>query len=75
MFEYYNDLALAIVQQAVEDYKLLQFLGVEKYYFFEDQKTTKTEIEEFFRSPWCDLLLSSVQLTGLDILKRLGVEV
>ena len=73
MVDYYNDLALAIVTRAVYDYKILLFLGVDRYTFKDKEKAiTKKELEKFFRSKWCDFLLQNMDFTGLDILTRLN---
>lgn len=57
----YNDLASAIVQQAVLDYK--------------DPVTSRREresIEEFFDSKWCNELLGDFPLDGKEIINVLG---
>ena len=56
----YRDLAYAIVEQAVEDYKEARFIGEES-----------EEIEEFFGSRWCEFLLDGFQFTGLEIIRIL----
>lgn len=56
----YRDLAYAIVEQAVEDYKEARFVGEEV-----------EEIEEFFDSKWCELLLDGFQFTGREIINML----
>jgi hypothetical protein len=56
----YRDLAYAIVEQAVEDYKEARFVGEEA-----------EEIEEFFDSNWCKLLLDDFQFTGHEIIQML----
>jgi hypothetical protein len=54
----YNRLAVAIIKQAVEDYR-----GT-------NCETERKSIEKFFNSDWCDGLLGNTNLTGRDILKR-----
>lgn len=56
----YRDLAYAIVEQAVEDYKEARFVGEEA-----------EEIEEFFDSSWCEFLLDGFHLTGREIINML----
>lgn len=68
----YKDLGLAIVTQAVEDYKLLQEMGLDSYNFFDEGNINKKEIESFFRSEWCNLLLEDMPFTGIDILEYLN---
>ena len=53
---YYDDLANAIVLQAVEDYRvaladMADHPGYEEYY-----RRNVEKIEEFFFSPWCGML-------------------
>ena len=56
----YQELAYAVVEQAVEDYKEKKALG-------EDV----SEIEEFLKSKWCDLLLTNTPFSGKGILEAL----
>ena len=53
-------LSFAIITQAIEDYKECM----------ENGRPTD-EIEEFFLSEWCDVLLKNMTLTGTDILRFL----
>lgn len=59
----YQDLAYAIVQQAVEDYR----------YSAEPDVSIK-ELRRFFRSKWCKRLLADSELTGEQILDILESE-
>lgn len=56
----WNQFGLAIITRAVEDYKVLKLL----------HRPTK-EIEDFFLSEWCNVLLENMSLTGADILRFL----
>lgn len=75
MLEHYNNLALAIVTRAVEDYNFLKNNGLQKFDFIDEGKISKREIANFLKSDWCKFLLSSTEFTGEDILKRLTGEV
>ena len=65
-----RDLMLAIVWQAMEDYRYLKEHGLE---FIDEYGVgaSKYEIEHFFKSEWCDYLLDSIHITGKDILRML----
>ena len=69
-----NALGLAIIEGAIKDYKLLKELGVDKLHFKEGGTISKKEIESFFRSEWCDILLLNLKVTGEDILYYLNRE-
>ena len=69
-----KDLAFYIIIQAIEDYRILQRHGVDKLIKNKQKKLDKREIEDFFRSDWCDFLLSNMNLTGKDILEYLDRE-
>lgn len=56
----YQDLAYAIVTQAVEDYKERK----------EDGRSVHS-LKEFFNSEWCATLLNASTLTGREILSAL----
>ena len=68
----FKEMAFFIVERAVVDYKLLQELDVNELNLLEEGMISKTEIEEFFRSEWCDFLLQNMNLTGEDILRYLN---
>lgn len=68
----FNELALSIIEKAVTDYKLLLELNVKKIEFCNEGKISKVELEDFFRSEWCDFLLCNMRLTGEDILRYLN---
>lgn len=65
-----RDLMLAIVWQAIEDYRYLKEHELE---FMSEYGVgaSKCEIEHFFKSEWCDYLLDSIHITGKDILRML----
>lgn len=67
-----RELAFNIVEQAVIDYKLLLKYGVDRLNLLDEGCITKAEIEDFFRSEWCDFLLQNMKLTGEDILRYLN---
>lgn len=71
MRECWNNLALAIVQQAVEDWKLLDELGYDEHWIKNEGHISYRELERFFHSDWCDFLLSNTNLTGMKIYKTL----
>lgn len=68
----FKEMAFFIVERAVVDYKLLQELDVNELNLLDEGMISKTEIEEFFRSEWCDFLLQNMNLTGEDILRYLN---
>lgn len=70
----FNELALSIIEKAVNDYKLLLELNVKEIDFFDEGRISKVELEDFFRSEWCDFLLCNMRLTGEDILRYLNRE-
>lgn len=70
----YKELGFSIVTQAIKDYRTLQHHGVDKLIKNKQKKLDKREIEDFFRSDWCDFLLSNMNLTGEDILRYLNRE-
>ena len=74
MNKQFNELALSIVEKAVHDYKLLKNFNVDEIYIFQEGGVSKCEIEEFFRSEWCDFLLQNIKITGEDILRYLDRE-
>ncbi len=59
----YNALSMAIIWQAVKDYRFKK----------ENGKSTVAE-EKFFSSKWCDFLLLNTRVTGKDILRQLEEE-
>lgn len=70
----FNELALSITEKAVTDYKLLLELNVKEIEFCDEGRISKVELEDFFRSEWCDFLLCNMRLTGEDILSYLDRE-
>ena len=75
-----NGIALlcsAIVEQAVLDYRELRRRGVEKHKKKDDGEYSISEIESFFRSKYCTLLLQSADSQiddGVLILRKLKSE-
>jgi hypothetical protein len=61
----YKGLAIAIIVQAVEDYRFAKEFHME---------AELEEVEGFFNSDWCDQLLFNMRLTGRDILAFLERE-
>ena len=74
MNENFNEIALSIVEKAVNDYKLLKKLGTTEIYLKDEGNIFITELEYFFHSEWCDFLLGNMKLTGEDILRYLNRE-
>ena len=74
MNEYFKDIAFSIIEQAIEDYKLLKSFDVDELDFYDEDTISKSELEEFFNSDWCDFLLLNMNLTGEDILRYLNRE-
>ena len=74
MNEYFKDIAFSIIEQAIDDYKLLKSFDVDELDFYDEDTISKSELEEFFNSDWCDFLLSNMNLTGEDILRYLNRE-
>jgi hypothetical protein len=56
----WNELALAIIEQAVADYRERKLMGY-----------PTAHLERFFNGEWCDFLLQNMELSGQDILKYL----
>lgn len=74
MNEIYKEIALNVLIQAINDYKLLKKYGFKRM-LSEDNRTYiyLDELEEFFNSDWCNHLLEYVSdLTGKDILRMLN---
>ena len=68
----YSTLALGILLRAIEDYKLLKEYDCTRLVVKNGGVISSEELEEFFNSRWCDVLLDSIsELTGRDILKML----
>lgn len=74
LFENYRDFMFAIIEEAVEDYKFLKENDLDEIELYDRSRISKREIEKFFRSEWCDLLLASMKFTGEDILRYLNRE-
>lgn len=70
----FKDLAFTIIEKAVNDYKLLKNLGVNRIATEHEGVISKREIERFFHSAWCDFLLLNMNFTGEDILRYLNKE-
>lgn len=70
----FKEIGLAIIEQAVKDYRMLKRKGVSKLVFNTGGIISKSEIENFFHSEWCDFLLQNMKLTGEDILDYLDIE-
>lgn len=67
-----STLALGILLRAIEDYKLLKKYGYTRMVLRNEGVISIDELEEFFNSRWCDVLLDSIsELNGRDILKML----
>jgi hypothetical protein len=67
-----STLALGILLRAIADYKLLKRHGCTRMVIKNEGVISITELEEFFNSRWCDVLLDSIsELNGRDILKML----
>ena len=69
----YNELACAIVMQAIDDYNTLKALHTRKFVEHE-QTVSYKELNEFFKSQYCDDLLVGVTFNGRDILRMLRGE-
>jgi hypothetical protein len=59
----YLDLGYAVVQQAVEDYRENKA----------DKRAT-SRLKRFFKSKWCNELLTGASITGEEILAKLESE-
>jgi hypothetical protein len=70
----FNDLAISIIEKAVNDYRLLKELCAETIVVDDGDKISIGELEEFFHSEWCNYLLCNMKLTGEDILYYLNRE-
>ena len=68
-----ENLYLAIIEQAIKDYKDLQKRGVKSYNDSYNGKYSIREITRFFKSEWCEHLLTyvNVDFSGEDILNIL----
>lgn len=63
------NLALAIVGQAVRDGRSI----VRRNSVSRAPQATRWELINFFRSQWCGVLLGCTDLTGEDIMERIGL--
>ena len=72
MQENYNELALAILETAIRDYRILQQYDVDSMDLGKEGIISIAELEEFFKSDLCDSLLQNIDMTGEDILKYLN---
>ena len=70
--ENYNELALAILETAIRDYRLLQHYDIDGMDLGKEGIISIAELEEFFKSDLCDSLLQNIDMTGEDILKYLN---
>ena len=70
--ENYNELALAILETAIRDYRLLQHYDIDSMDLEKEGIISIAELEEFFKSDLCDSLLQNIDMTGEDILKYLN---
>ena len=68
-----RELAMAIVIQAVEDWRKLREAGVDTL-STDGGKIALWEIKRFLKGKFCGVLLGSTDITGSDILKRLEAE-
>ena len=66
---FYEDLALAVVQQAVEDYRELS--KVDSYSDNDTSKQEMRDIVDFLNGKWCDRLLYDFPMDGKEIVKVL----
>ena len=73
-----EELVCAILEQSIEDYKTLKERGVEEICEAGRSKYSLKEIEAFFKSNWCETLLSYVSsktvLSGENILKAVQMQ-
>lgn len=69
-------LCSAIVEQAVEDYRLLRKKQVEEIKHKDEGEFSKSEIESFFRGEWCHSILNGFgsRIDGVNILRQLKTE-
>ena len=72
MQENYTALALAILETAIRDYRLLQHYDIDSMDLEKEGIISIAELEEFFKSDLCDSLLQNIDMTGEDILKYLN---
>lgn len=72
--ENYNELALAILETAIRDYRLLQHYDIDSMDLGKEGIISIAELEEFFKSDLCDSLLQNIDMTGEDILSYLDRE-
>ena len=72
MQENYNELALAILETAISDYRMLQHYDIDSMDLGKEGVISIAELEEFFKSDLCDSLLQNINMTGEDILKYLN---
>lgn len=70
--ENYNELALAILETAIRDYRILQQYDIDSMDLGKEGIISIAELEEFFKSDLCDSLLQNIDMTGEDILKYLN---
>ena len=74
MYSPVKELALSVIITAVYDYIRLKNNDATKMALTDGSCIAKDELEDFFRSEWCDFLLGELRLTGTDILNFLNRE-
>lgn len=63
------NLAMAIVAQAIRDgHRVVAGTGVKRA-----PQATRFELINFFRSQWCGVLLGCTELTGEELIERIGL--
>lgn len=67
----YENLALAIIEQAIRDAKALM-RGRVVLASRGGRIITVDEMLRFFHSKWCDVLLGTTGVTGEDVAERIG---
>lgn len=71
-------LVCAILEQSIVDYKTLKERGVDEICEVGRSKYSLKEIESFFKSKWCETLLSYISnkavLSGENILKAVQMQ-
>ncbi len=69
-YPFIDTLAAIIVRHAVQEYRLLLKRDGTWHVYLEDDSEDLKELEAFFRSPWCDILMGNSD-GGISIMEGL----
>lgn len=70
-YPFIDNLAAIIVRHAVQEYKLLLKRDGTWHAYLEDDSEDLKELEAFFHSPWCAILMGNSEGVGAAIMEGL----